>query len=169
MTSEEVNMDGMRNMLEMIPPDINGLERAVVCNDGTVQMMLSAIFCAPVKVVVKRQVEHKTVITREVELIAVQSGSHEYVVCEASSVIEKRGLLPGFLTGILERNMGIGQLISAIGINTNRRIFSMDSSKKYFTRHYEIKEIPDSVYAKDILNIDITEQFPRELYAIKGV
>ena len=169
MTSEEVNMDGMRNMLDMIPPDINGLERAVVCNDGTVQMMLSAIFYNPVKVIVTNQHETDTEILRSVELVAVQSGGHEYVVCRASSVIQKMGLLPGFLTGIRECNMGIGQLISSLGINTRRRIISFDSNEKYLGRQYEIKEIPVYVYARDILNITISEIFPRELYAIKGV
>ena len=174
MTSEEVNMDGMRNMLEMIPPDINGLERAVVCNDGTVQMMLSAIFCAPVKVVITKQVERASDIMRDVELVAIQPGGHEYIVCKAWSTIQKKGLSPGFLTGIQEQNMGIGQLISALGINTNRRIMYIGADKTHFVRHYEIKEIPRKgvpgyTYARNILSISINEQFPRGLYAIKGV
>ena len=169
MTSEEVNYEGIRRLLSMIPPDLNGLERAVICTDGTVQTMLSAIFCAPVKVVVVNQHETKSEILRAVELIAVHERDHEVVVCRASSVIQKKGLLPGFLVGIREHNMGIGQLISSIGINTNRRIMSMDSSSEYFDRHYEIKEIPATVYSRDILNITIIETFPRELYAIKGV
>lgn len=169
MTSEEVNKDGIHNLLNMIPSDLNGLERAVVCNDGTVQTMLSAIFYAPVKVNVVNQHETDTEIIRAVELVAVHSIDHEFVVCRASSVIQKKGLTPGFLTGIREHNMGIGQLISSIGINTNRRIISMDSSKNYFERQYEIKEIPVAPYIRDILNITIIETFPRELYAIKGV
>jgi len=112
MTSEEVNMDGMLNMLDMMPSDINGLERAVICTDGTVQTMLSAIFCAPVRVDVVNQHETDTEILRAVELIAVHEKDHEFVVCRASSVIQKKGLPPGFLTGIREQNMGIGQLIS---------------------------------------------------------
>ena len=169
MSDESVNQESICNMLDMIPQDVNGLERAVLCTDGTVQTLLSAIFYAPVRVDVKTQVDYDTEIMRTVELIAMHSNENEHVVCKAWSVIQKKGSSPGFLTGIQEQNMGIGQLISTIGINTNRIIMSMDSSKKYLTRHYEIKEIPDSVYAKDILNIDITEQFPRELYAIKGV
>ena len=169
MTSEEVNKHGIRRLLDMIPSDLNGLERAVICNDGTVQTMLSAIFYAPIRVDVVNQHETDTEILRAVKLIAIHEKDHEFVVCRASSVIQKKGLTPGFLVGIREHNMGIGQLISSIGINTNRSIFSMDSSKKYFERQYEIKEIPDDTYDRDIMTITKIETFTRELYAINGV
>ena len=169
MTGEKVNDDSIRNMLNMIPSDLNGLERAVICNNGTVQTMLSAIFYAPIRVHVIRQTSYDKEILRSVELIAMHPDGHEFVVCTALSTIQKKGLLPGFSTGIHECNMGIGQLISSIGINTIRRIMSMDSNEEHFKRRYEIREIPTNIYARDILNISIIETFPRELYAIKGV
>jgi len=166
---ECVNKDSIRDMMDMIPGDLNGLERAVICSDGTVQTMLSAIFYAPVKVEVVRQTMYDTEILRTVELVAVHSNNHEKAVCKASSTIQKKGLPPGFSTGIRECNMGIGQLISSIGINTKRKILSMESNEEYFKRHYEIREIPQypySAYKSDVLNISIIETFPRELYAI---
>lgn len=169
MTSEEVNKDGIHNLLNMIPSDLNGLERAVVCNDGTVQTMLSAIFYAPVKVNVVSQFEGISSIKRDVELIAIHSNEHKKTVCRASSIIRKKGSPLGFLTGIREGKMGIGQLISSIGLNTKRDIISMDSNDTHFTRCYKIREILTAGESGDGLSITIIETFPRELYAIKGV
>lgn len=145
------------------------IERVILCNDGTVQKLLSIIFHAPIKVDVIDQIERivdgDTIIERKTHLIADRASSgfpnKDIVVCKAFSTINVSECPEGFINGIRERHFGIGQLLAAIGFRTSRSILSMGTSKDKFVREYSI----DSVGVRDPpLHVVIMESFDKSVY-----
>lgn len=133
-----------------------GFERMILYNEGTVQTLLSTIFCAPIKVQVISQHELADVIVRWVRLAIEYSNSREpEVVCWAESVIPKHSNPPEILLAIREKKAGIGQIISTYKLNTIRRLLSFYSDDIVFARSYCIQGDCD---------IFITETFPRETF-----
>lgn len=165
MKNESTSEGSILKLIDKIPQKarLTGLEKAILCNDGTVQTMLSAVHGAPVKVEVLHQEENHCCVMRWVRLVIEHTKEHIEPVCIAESIIDKGhngedAIYPGFLVGLLEENMGIGQLISSIGIHTKREIMHMYADNHVFARTYKISEVSKN---PSRINITITETFPR--------
>ncbi len=155
---EEVNTESIKQMLTTIPESLSPVERLILANEGTVQTLLSVLFKIPIEVVVLNQIE-KGVIIRWSKLVADYSPDCKMTVCLAQSAISSDN--PGFLTGIREMKMGIGQLISAKSLITRRTIKGFYSDENVFSRIYQIEDVGMTPLESHI-NCLITEVFPKE-------
>lgn len=164
---EEVTEQNIKDLIGKMPKESNAIERLVLCNEGTVQTLLSVLFKVPIKVEVLSQIEESTYIIRWSRLIAEYSDELKIVVCLAESVIDKNTSYNGFINGIHEKNMGIGQLISAIKLRTNRTLLGFYSDNNSFARTYTIKSVVSdnlgSINERP-LKITITETFLKEAF-----
>ena len=164
---EEVTTSNIQRLIDKIPVNsderyrLSPLEKLILCNDGTVQTLLSVLFGVPIKVEVLHQEDNGMYILRQSQLIAEYSPDNIIQVCWAESMISKAGNPEGFITGIIERGMGIGQLISAIGINTKRELKAMSCGHELFTRTYKIYNVGEKQPPLDVV---ITEIFSRSVY-----
>ena len=157
---DEITSGNIENLLKMIPDDACSLEKVILCNEGTVQTLLSVIFGVPIKVEVIYQHETNINIIRWSRLVAEFTPDNVIQVCSAQSVITKSECPEGFINGILEANHGIGQLISSIGLNTKRKLSMADSNKHTFSRAHIIEGIGQS---SPSLRICITETFVKSV------
>jgi len=175
---EEVTKENIEKLLEMLPKNLTNIERLILTNEGTVQTMLSILFGVPISVEIIDQMDIgswegtrgsfasiKNSIVRWSKLVADCSCRTnlgcKVPVCHAQSVITSDN--PGFITGIREKHMGIGQLISAKEIATRRKIKGIYVDDETFSRIYEIEDVcttPGSFHIKCI----ITETFQRKLF-----
>lgn len=163
---EEVTEENIKKLLTKIPDDASSIERLILCNEGTVQTLLSVLFKVPIRVQIISQVEHNTYIIRWSKLIAHYSPENQVTVCLAESIIDKENAFNGFLTGIREKNFGIGQLISSIEVETKRDILGFYSDSNIISRTYTINSVPylrENSYDKTIF-VTITEVFPKEAF-----
>ncbi|MDO9556064.1 MAG: hypothetical protein Q7J82_00565 [Coriobacteriia bacterium] len=164
---EEVTTLNIQSLIDKIPVNsderyrLSPLEKVILCNDGTVQTLLSVLFGVPIKVEVLHQEDLGLYILRQSQLIAEYAPDNIIQVCWAESMISKSGNPEGFITGIMERGMGIGQLITALGINTRRELKAMSCGRELFTRSYKIYNVGEKQPNIDIM---ITEIFSRGVY-----
>lgn len=151
--------DNIEQLLGRLPENLTPLERVILSNEYTVQTLMSIVFGVPVKVEVLSQIEKEDYIIRWVRLVADYGNNIITTVCLAESVISKKTMFDGFLNGLREKNMGIGQLISSIGINTKREILKFYSDENIFSRTYKI-------ISSDIryLDVTITEVFQKDTF-----
>lgn len=164
MMSEEPTEENMKELIEKIPKDSTSLEKVILGNSGTVQTLMSVVFGVPIKVEVLSQIEDESFIVRWVRLIADYGGDEIITVCLAESVINKNTEFDGFLNGIREKNMGIGQLISSCGIRTERELLGFYSDRNTFSRTYRIKTYGMDLKAGRGLSIIITEVFQKDSF-----
>jgi chorismate-pyruvate lyase len=153
---EESTQDNIQQLLNSLPPNLTPVERVLLCHDGTNQTLLSILFDTPVKVQVLSQLEliPYQVIIRWIKLVAEYSDENKVTVCLAESVIPMKANSPGFLNAIKEQNMGIGQILSATGINYERRIFGLYADENIVARNYQI--------TGEGVDLVITETFSRK-------
>lgn len=159
--NDEPTEENIKELLNKIPSDTSSVERVVLANPGTVQTLLSVLFKVPIKVIVLSQTEFEGVIIRWTKLVATYSPDIEATVCLAQSVISSDN--PGFITGIREKKMGIGQLISAKGLATRRRIVNFYSDESVFSRVYAIEDV-GMTEKGNFIRIIITELFPKKAF-----
>lgn len=164
MISEEVTEENIKKLIEKIPQDSTALERVILANSGTVQTLLSVLFGVPIKVEVISQIEKENYFVRWSKLVADFSPEIKFTVCLAESVISKDIIYKGFITGIRERTIGIGQLISALKIQTERKLLGFYNDSISFSRTYSIESINNNEIDKNQLYIIITEVFPKDVY-----
>ncbi len=161
---EEVTEANIKKLIEKIPADATPLEKVILANTGTVQTLMSVIFGVPIKVEVIAQTESNSYIVRWVRLLADYGGGEIITVALAESIIDKKTDLNGFLTGIREKNMGIGQLLSACCIRTERTLLGFYCDKNVFSRTYNISTYGSDADAGRQLNITITEVFQKSAF-----
>lgn len=168
---EEVTEENIKKLLAKIPDSTSSVERLILCNEGTVQTLLSVLFKVPIRVEIISQVEHDHYMIRWTKLIAYHSVSNQQVVCLAQSVIDKENAFNGFLTGIREKKLGIGQLISAIEVETKRDILGFYSDSNIMSRTYTINTIPfiREIEEDKSIFVTITEVFPKEAFKTASV
>lgn len=167
---EEINEESITEMLKQIPDNLSPVERLIICNEGTVQTLLSVLFKVPVKVVVLSQrelcqIELNKVIIRWSKLVACYEET-EITVCLAESVITSNN--QGFITGIREKTLGIGQLISSKALVTRRRLLGFNSDQFSFARNYIIEDIGMTPPGSHV-NCLITEVFMKEAFTKASV
>lgn len=158
---DEITADNIKSLIKMIPEGTNPLEKVILCNEGTVQTLLSVIFGVPIKVEVIHQHETNTNIIRWSRLVAEFSPDNIIQVCSAQTVITKSECPEGFINGIIEADRGIGQLISSIGLNTKRKLIMVDTNKNTFSRAYVIESMGQN---SPMLKVFITETFTKSVY-----
>lgn len=161
---EETQEDSIKKLIEKIPQDTTPLEKVILANEGTVQTLLSVVFGVPIKVEVLSQTESEHYIVRWARLVADYGNDLAITVCLAESIIDKKTEFNGFLTGIREKNMGIGQLLSACGLRTQRELLGFYSDKNTFSRNYSISTYGYDVKAGRGFKIIITEVFQKEAF-----
>ena len=161
---EETQENSIKKLIEKIPQDTTPLEKVILANEGTVQTLLSVVFGVPIKIEVLSQVESEHYIVRWVRLVADYGNDLSITVCLAESIIDKNGAFNGFLTGIREKNMGIGQLLSACGIRTQRELLGFYSDKNTFSRNYSISTYGYDIRAGRGFKIIITEVFQKDAF-----
>jgi len=166
MMGEEVTTSNIQKLISKMPANTSPLEKVILCNDGTVQTLLSVIFGVPVRVEVLSQSESDSYIVRWSRLVAEYSPDNIIVVCLAESIISKKTKYKGFITGITEKHMGIGQLISSVKIDTQRSIVGIYADDNVFARTYTILSIEneDDYCLNDQLSVTITETFLKSVY-----
>ena len=166
---EEINTESIKNMLKKIPDELSPVERLILANESTVQTLLSVLFKVPVEVEILKQMDtqsNPSVVLRWSKLIANYSPDCKITVCLAQSVITSDN--PGFMNGIREKKMGIGQLIAAKELMTRRRILGFYSDENVFSRIYQIEDVRMTESGGHI-NCLITEVFPKEAFSKASV
>lgn len=161
---EEITEENIKKLIEKIPADATPLEKVILANTGTVQTLLSVVFGVPIRVEVIAQTESDSYIVRWVRLVADYGGGELITVALAESIIDKNTDLNGFLNGIREKNFGIGQLLSACCIRTERTLLGFYCDKNVFTRTYNISTYGSDVKVGRQLNITITEVFQKDAF-----
>lgn len=124
----------LKELVESIPEGLSPLERVVLAHDGTVQTLLAIIsgdYGLSIQVI--NQTEVNRTISREVKLL-----SKGITIMEATSCIPIDGNTPEFIEAIRRKKSGIGQIINYLGLNTQRKIQSMDVSPGTLSRIYTI-------------------------------
>lgn len=162
--TEIVNDENLNGKLKAL--NLSPIEKLILSNKGTVQEFLGLLFETEVKVEVLSQDELFETIFRWVRLHG-EINSIDTTFCLASSVIPIQYNTPGIITGIREKNWGIGQIINSTGINTRRTIYGAFADEDQFGRNYLIQDIehyPDGFGPTRKINLVITEIFPRKLY-----
>lgn len=161
---EEISTESIKNMLKKIPDNLSPVERLILANESTVQTLLSVLFKVPVEVEILDQIDtqsNPSVIIRWSKLVASYSPECKITVCLAQSVITSDN--PGFMNGIREKMMGIGQLIAAKELVTRRRIRGFYTDENVFSRIYEIEDVSMTESGSHISCL-ITEVFPKEAF-----
>ncbi len=161
---EITHEDNIKRLIEKIPLDATPLEKVILANEGTVQTLMSVVFGVSIKVDVLSQIENEGYFVRWIRLLADYGGGEIITVALAESIIDKNTSFSGFLTGIREKNMGIGQLLSVCGIRTERNLLGFYSDNNTFSRTYSIKTYGSDIKAGRELNITITEVFQKEAF-----
>lgn len=154
---EEPTELNIKQLLAALPKGLSPLERLILCNYGTVQTLLSVVYCLPVKIKVLSQYEFNEIIVRWTRLYIEPSGDPgqpepSTTVCLAESIIPINDNTVGFITAIREQIMGIGQIIKATSLKTERCIQGMFADELTIARNYSIR---------GDVNVLITESFPR--------
>lgn len=164
MISEEVTEENIKKLIDKLPKNTTAIERLVLANSGTVQTLLSVLFNVPIKVEVIAQKEFSTYIIRWVQLVAEYSPEIKITVCLAESVIDKTTSYQGFIIGIKERKLNIGQLISSLKITTERELLGFHADDSNFSRTYSITSVLNEDINTRPLNITITEVFQKSAF-----
>lgn len=162
---DEITHDyNIKKLIDQIPKDCTPLEKVILSNDGTVQTLMSVVFGVPLKLEVLSQYESEHYIVRWVRLLADYGEGEVITVYLAESVMDKNVIFEGFLNGIREKKLGIGQLLSACGIRTQRDLLGFYSDANTFSRNYSISTHGFDLKAGRGFKIIITEQFQKSAF-----
>ena len=149
---EEVNREKINGLLKSLPNNISAIERMIMANEGTVQTFLSVLCGYPIEVEVISQKQFGGNIIRWSKLI-LKEETGAPTICLAESIIPISNQAR-FTSFIGERELGIGQIIKLLNLNTSRRIKGFHSDSKTIARTYVIEGDCD---------IMITESFNRDI------
>lgn len=151
---EEPTEENLKQLINSIPSKLSPVERVLLCNYGTNQTLLSVLFEIPIKVKILSQHSFGgDTIIRWAQLAAEYSPDNVVTVCLAESVIPRQKNPPGFMTAIREQKMGIGQVIQACQLKSERSILGFFANDNIIARNYTL--------TGDI-EVLITEIFPRD-------
>ena len=148
---EELDIAGV--LAKLKPYNLSPFERVLAAHTGTVQLLLSLYFGAPVDVTLVEQSEELGEIRRQVSLV-VRCTSQE--ACFARSTIPLSVNSREVLADVREGKLGIGQIAVKHRIPTERRIREITVTYSQIARKY-VMQGPGLYYA-------VTEVFPRDLY-----
>jgi len=143
----------IRATLDMLEPypNLQVSERILLSTKGTVQTLLSVIHDTPVKVEVISQLNYDTILVRWVRLYDEKDPSATFALAE--SVIPLAKNRPDFIGRMSDRKLGIGQVLTVLGVQTERQILGIHVDTRTIARTYRI--------AGEQIDILITESFPR--------
>jgi len=133
------------------------IERVVLFNDGTNQLLLSAFFNEEIRVVVQGQEEGPEYITRTSVLIRPD----RRVVCYAETTVFKNGCSQEVLEKVRDRRTPLGSIIRSAHDRVEKKLISFGRSSDRFFRKYEI--------ASDELRFIIREEFPISAFRVGAV
>jgi len=146
-------MTDIRKTLEMLGKhELSTVERVLLSSTGTVQTLLSVIHKHPVKVEVISQLNYDTVMVRWVRLYI--ETPDPLTVALAESIIPYELNRADFIGKMGDRDIGIGQALHVLGVNTEREILGIHVDLATIARSYRIRG-----HGIDIL---ITESFQRD-------
>jgi chorismate-pyruvate lyase len=131
------------------------LRRVLLATAGTLQGALSAYFGAPVSVDVVAQDSDRDVMHRTVDLVCKD---RRLVVCRAATEIDV--VDPRIREMIVERNLGLGQIATLLGVRTSFELDEVGQETGSFWRMYRLWG--------EGFRFRITETFPAELYPDLG-
>ena len=127
------------------------LRRVLLATAGTLQGALSAYFGAPVTVDVVSQDADHGVMHRTVDLVCKD---RRLVACRATTEIDVAD--PRIREMIVERNLGLGQIATLLGVRTSFELDEVGQEASTFWRTYRLWG--------EGFRFRITETFPAELY-----
>lgn len=156
--------DNIKKLIDQIPGDCTPLEKVILSNDGTVQTLMSVVFGVPLRLEVLSQMEGEDHIYRSVKLVADYCKGQSIDVYFAESIIDKNNIFEGFLNGIREKNLGIGQLLAACCIRTERKLLGFYACEKTFSRRYSISTYGYDLKAGRGFKVTITEHFQKDAF-----
>jgi len=142
-----VDLPALLDRLQGFPP----LHRVLLANAGTLQGTLSAFLGAPVTVDVVSQSVDGDAIHREVDLVCKE---RDLVACRATTEIRVGDARMRQL--IVERSIGLGQIVALLGENANFELDEVADEPDVFWRRYRMWG--------DSFSYVITETFPKDLY-----
>lgn len=143
-------MNDIEKTLDMLGNhELSTVERIVLSSTGTVQTLLSVIYKLPVNVEVISQLNYGTVMVRWVRLYTERS-----TVALAESIIPYELNRADFIGKMGDRDIGIGQALHVLGVNTEREILGIHVDSATISRSYRIKG--------GGIDILITESFQRD-------
>ncbi len=142
-----VDLPALLDRLQGFPP----LHRVLLANAGTLQGTLSAFLGAPVTVDVVSQSVDGDAIHREVDLVCKE---RDLVACRATTEIRVGDARMRQL--IVERSIGLGQIVALLGERTNFELDEVADEPDVFWRRYRMWG--------DSFTYVITETFPKDLY-----
>ena len=143
-----VDLPALLDRIQGFPP----LQRVLLATAGTLQGTLSAYLGAPVTVDVVSQTVDGEAIYREVDLVCKE---RDLVACSAATEIRVDDARMRQL--IIERSIGLGQIVTLLGERTNFELDEVGDEPDRFWRRYRMWG--------DSFHYVITETFPTELYA----
>ncbi len=148
---EELDIPAALRRLE--PYRLSRIERVIVAHGGTVQLLLSLYFGAPVGVKLLQQSEMRGEIHRDVSLVLTSSGEE---VCFARSIIPLASNDPAILDDVRQGKLGLGQIAVKHRILSERWVTRITATSLHLSRKY--------VITGSGLRFVVTEDFPRRLY-----
>jgi chorismate-pyruvate lyase len=146
--ADVVDLPALLDRIQGFPP----LQRVLLATAGTLQGTLSAYLGAPVTVDVVSQKVDGEAIHREVNLVCKE---RDLVACAATTEIRVADARMRQL--IIERSIGLGQIVALLGERTNFELDEVGDEPDRFWRRYRMWG--------DSFDYVITETFPKELYA----
>lgn len=110
-------------------------ERVILGHFGTVQTLLALILNTPIRVEVVDQIikQHPDTVFRKVKLMAGNQN-----ICDATSKIPCKGVQADVLNDILNKTMGLGQIIAKYDLNVKRLLMDVGHNSYFFWRTYSI-------------------------------
>ncbi|MCL4340278.1 MAG: hypothetical protein JRN32_01480 [Nitrososphaerota archaeon] len=144
---------GNRSGAKILEP----VERMILFNDGTNQLLLSAFFNEEIKVIVLRQEENDESIARTSTLIKPDGT----VVCYADTKIMKKVCSSSVLAKVKNRCIPLGGIIKSEHKGVEKKLISFGKGSDRFFRKYEI--------AGDGLYFIINEEFPISAFKVGTV
>ena len=146
--ADVVDLPALLDRIQGFPP----LQRVLLATAGTLQGTLSAYLGAPVTVDVVSQTVAGEAIHREVDLVCKE---RDLVACSATTEIRVDDARMRQL--IIERSIGLGQIVTLLGERTNFELDEVGDEPDRFWRRYRMWG--------DSFHYVVTETFPTELYA----
>ncbi len=145
-------MSDIRATLDMLKPhNLQPSERILLSTKGTVMTLLAVIHDTPVKVEVISQINYDTVLCRWVRLYTDDLNMTTLALAE--SVIPLAVNRPDFIGKMSDKELGIGQVLTMLGVATEREILGIHVDPRTIARKYRI--------TGDMIDILITETFTR--------
>ena len=151
--AELANITEALKMLEGFSP----IQRVLLTCTGTLQGTLSAYFGEAVEVQVLNQITLR--LGRYSRKVRLFTPSNNQSVCRAYTSIITTS--PEVIDLIEGEKLGIGQVLEHLGLKPRFKLRRVGQSENSFARDYELASSVDGML---IVNYQINEIFPKELY-----